>query len=107
MSLGRLSARTFFFWGVTLTAVIAELIVTLFMIRHFPQKDPLVLMPLFALTMAVFIIWVSYLRLQRGLSTVTQHVDRKLLERLQMAADTIGVFANSAIIMGIIAMSHR
>ena len=106
MSLRRLSLHTFFFWGVALLAVIAELCAILLLNRHFHQKDSSV-MPLFVLTMAVLIIWISYFKLHSGLSTLTQHVDRELLGRLQMAVDTIGVFANVAIVMGFIALSPR
>jgi len=106
MRLARLSARSFFFWGVTLLAALAELDAVLLTIRRFHQKDPWVL-NLCVMAGAVLVIWLSYLRLQSGLSALTQLVGPKLLGRLQMTADTMCVFANVAIVMGIINLSHR
>ncbi|MGO9211013.1 MAG: hypothetical protein ACLPXM_05830 [Terriglobales bacterium] len=106
MSLGRLSAHSFFFWGVTLLAALAELDAVLLTIRRFHQKDPWVL-SLCVMAGAVPIIWLFYLRLQSGLSALTQLVGPKLLGGLQMAADMMCVFANAAVVMCIINLSHR
>ena len=54
--------------------------------------DPVILMSLFTMLVAVVLIFVCYLRVSIGLRKLSQQIESVLMQRLQLATFTMAVF---------------
>jgi len=88
MKTDRPRARGFFFWLLTLLATVNLAVVVGHIVR---QREPCTLL------LAVVIVWVAYVRLQKGLAGISGQVDWAVVTRLQWGAETLCLMANIAI----------
>jgi hypothetical protein len=83
-----------FFWILTVIGAMNLFLVVVHLVR---QTDFYVLLSLVTALLAVIVTWLCLARLRSGLSKLGSETDRKLISRLEMAAQMLYLMGNIAV----------